>query len=121
MEPESTKAGRLALARQAARELLDALENDSVPVERSLMKAQRLARLLRDADAQEWLALELGGYPSDFTPVRLGTCQKYCWRHLPDGGWYLKSLPEVEAEVKAGSDVLTRFQPPTVSGLLQTT
>ena len=100
MEPESTKAGRLPLARQAVRELLDLLENEAVPVERPLMKAQRLARLMRDEDAQRWLALELGGYPSTFRPAQLGTCQEYCWRHLPDGGYYLKSLPEVEAEVK---------------------
>jgi hypothetical protein len=117
MEPESTKAGRLPLARQAVRELLDLLENEAVPVERPLMKAQRLARLMRDEDAQRWLALELGGYPSTFRPAQLGTCQEYCWRHLPDGGYYLKSLPEVEAEVKAGGDVLARFQPPAVGGI----
>lgn len=116
MEPESTQAGRLALARQAVRDLLDLLENEAVPVERPLMKAQRLARLMRDEDAQRWLGLELSGYPDEFSATQLGTCAKYCSRVYEDGEVYTWSLPKIEADAKAAGELLNRFQTPSIGG-----
>jgi hypothetical protein len=48
MEPKE----RLREARQVSEDLLVELESGSAPVAQSLMKAKRLARLLRDQDAQ---------------------------------------------------------------------
>jgi hypothetical protein len=41
------------------------------------MKTKRLARLLRDSDAQKWLDYEIMGYPAVFDPDELGSCKKY--------------------------------------------
>jgi hypothetical protein len=53
---------RRAHALTAAREFVDALESNTLPIEQCLMKAQRLARLLRNEHAQTWLDLETRGY-----------------------------------------------------------
>lgn len=47
------------------------MEMEDLAVERYLMLAKRLARLMRDADAQAWLDLEMRGYP-DGMPSLLG-------------------------------------------------
>jgi hypothetical protein len=48
-----------------------------VPISQSLMKCKRLARILRDSDAQKWLDYEIMGYPVVFDPDELGSCKKY--------------------------------------------
>jgi hypothetical protein len=58
-------------ARRVAISLLDDLEGGSASVEGVLMKAKRLARLMRDADAQTWLDLETRGYPADLNTSRV--------------------------------------------------
>jgi len=95
---------RIDEARKVARELLDSLETSQSPIETSLMKAKRLARLMRDTDAQAWLDLEARGYPENFHFAQIGTCQKYAiagGRITTDGKYYFISLPELEAKRKA--------------------
>ena len=88
----------------------------NAPIDTCLMKAQRLARMLRDGDAQLWLDYETRGYPRDFELSRLGTSQKYAWRWLPDTKSVLTtSLPEMEARVRAAEVVLNKMQAPTVT------
>jgi hypothetical protein len=48
-------------ARGLVKDLLDSLETRSEPISQCLLKAKRLARLLRDCDAQTWLDLEFKG------------------------------------------------------------
>jgi hypothetical protein len=48
---------------QLAHELVDDVELSRLPAEQTLLKALRLARLLEDEEAQEWLRYELRGYP----------------------------------------------------------
>ncbi|QQN61266.1 hypothetical protein JIR23_16455 [Bradyrhizobium diazoefficiens] len=92
---------RLDDARQIARTLLDDLETVTVRTEGVLMKAKRLARLMRDTDAQCWLELETSGYPKQsFNISTLGTCEKYARRSGrvdPEGKYYIASLPQLEA------------------------
>lgn len=57
---ESLFEAQLALAR----ELVDDVELSRRPVEQTLLKALRLARLLEDEKTQEWLRYELSGYPN---------------------------------------------------------
>lgn len=92
---------RLNDARQVARTLLDDLETVTVRTEGVLMKAKRLARLMRDSDAQLWLELETSGYPKEsFSIAALGTCEKYVRRSGrvdTEGKYYITSLPQLEA------------------------
>lgn len=91
---------RLDQARTVALQLLDEMETEEYPVERHLLKAKRLARLLRDTDAQTWLDLEIRGYPTDFRFDELGNCRRYAeagGRITANGKYYRISLPELEA------------------------
>ena len=68
------------------------------------MRAKRLARLLRDEDAQKWLTLEMNGYPEHFTTASLGSCRRYAvegGRLTVEGKYYAQSLPRIEAEMHA--------------------
>jgi len=73
----TTTQSRLAEARAVATELLQNMETEELPIERYLLQAKRLARLLRDSDAQLWLDLETRGYPDKFDISSLGDCLKY--------------------------------------------
>lgn len=102
-------------AGNAARELVTALENNEA-IDRCLMKAQRLARILRDTDAQLWLDYETRGYPEDFQLAKLGTSQKYAWRWIRATKTIMTtSLPEMEARVKATEAVLNKLQAPNIT------
>lgn len=59
--PQSTEEESLRLAR----EILDGIEQGAMQAERSLLKASRLARLIRDGHAEEWLDRERDGYAKD--------------------------------------------------------
>jgi len=111
---------RIDQARKVGETLLDSLENSSSPIDAILMKAKRLARLMRDPDAQLWLDLETKGYPSDFIFSNLGSCEQYVYsggRVISETSkFYPQSLPELEAN--AESDVallgsLRSIQPST--------
>ncbi len=98
----------MAEARELVKELLEDLEKRSLPVESNLMKAKRLARLLRDSDAQLWLDYEIKGYPKSFTFSSLGSCEKYLrssGRITEDDKYYLTSLPKLEASCQAGKNL----------------
>ncbi len=88
-------------AREVVRTLLNDLETVTVRTEGILMKAKRLARLMRDADAQTWLEYETSGYPSErFHLSQLQTCEKYVrqsGRMDKDEKYYVVSLPRLEA------------------------
>jgi len=104
---------KLDEARRVAISLLDDLESNSSVAEAVLMKAQRLARFMRDTDAQTWLGYEMQGYPKPFSSSSLGTCEKYMAgsrRRLSDGKYYVTSLPELEANSRAGEATLNSLQ-----------
>ena len=58
--PLTLAAHRLSLAR----DVLDDIELSRLGPEQLLLKASRLARLVDDNDARQWLAFELQGYPN---------------------------------------------------------
>lgn len=103
-------ASRSTEAKSVARSLLDDLEASSSGAASVLMKAKRLARLMRDGDAQTWLDLETMGYPSGFSFATLGTCRRYA----QSGGrlnpttnkYWTQSLPELEAHLEADEAIL---------------
>jgi hypothetical protein len=102
-------------ARQVARSLLNELESPGCPVDPALMRAKRLARLMRDADAQLWLDLETRGYPPSFDFAQLGTCRKYALAagrmNEQTSEYYSQSLPALEAITQTDEALLSSLQP----------
>ena len=95
---------RLSEARAVANDLLHKMETAELPIERHLLQAKRLARLLRDTDAQTWLDLEIAGYKEGFHVNALGNCLRYAQaagRVTREGKYYLTSLPRLEAACAA--------------------
>ncbi|WP_325918082.1 AbiTii domain-containing protein [Pseudomonas frederiksbergensis] len=117
----SDKNTRISEARSLAASLLDDLENSSSAVDRILMKAKRLARLMRDADAQLWLDYETKGYPKDFSFKTIGSCEKYAISsgryNLAAGNYYTQSLSEYEAIVEGARVSLSSFSPAAVGAV----
>jgi hypothetical protein len=109
-------SARIEEARKVALALLDDLEGGSAPVDAILMRAMRLARLMRDTDAQLWLGYEIRGYPPSETFVfsTLGSCEKYAvagGRINPETNtYYPKSLPEIEAIASSQEATLRSFE-----------
>lgn len=104
---------RIDEARIVAQELLASLENSQVSIEKILMKAKRLARLMRDADAQVWLDLETRGYPDNFNFTELGNCRQYATRGgrlTLDEKYYSVGLPNLEAKIKSDEAIIDGFR-----------
>ncbi|ALP62369.1 hypothetical protein [Paraburkholderia caribensis] len=100
----TTPSSALHEARATASKLLDLMETQVLPVEQYLMLAKRLARLVRDTDAQLWFDLEMRGYPDKFHAAQLGDCAGYAkgaGRLTDDGQYYFASLPKLEADLAA--------------------
>src|ERR1700728_2097706 len=108
-------SGRIDEARSVARALLDELEAGAQPIDAVLMKAKRLARLMRDADAQSWLDLEMRGYPTPFDFSELGTCGKYAVTagrlNNETLAYYPQSLPTLEATALTDEALLNSLRP----------
>lgn len=113
------KSSRIDEARRVASELLDSLETSSTPIDSIILRAKRLARLMRDTDAQGWLDLEMRGYPEGFNFFTLGTCRKYaasCGRlSEKESSYYTTSLPELEANVESEQALISAIKPVTSS------
>ena len=73
----NSTTSRLSETRTVASDLLQKIETSDLPIERHLLQAKRLARLLRDTDAQTWLDLEISGYKEGFNEQNLGNCRQY--------------------------------------------
>lgn len=108
---DASVRSRIDEARSAVRELLNEIESQDLPVERYLMKAKRLAHLLKDSDAQKWLDYELKGYPDKFSFSELGTCRRYAESggRVSDEKYWKLSLPSLEARCKADEATLSSF------------
>jgi hypothetical protein len=109
VDTKTLPSSRVTEAREVAQALLDELELGTSPIINSIMKGNRLARLLRDTDAATWLDLEARGYPLGFVFSVLGSCEKYAragGRILPDNNYYPPSLPQYEAAVRTSEKAL---------------
>ncbi|MEE4375806.1 hypothetical protein V2J67_25945 [Pseudomonas alliivorans] len=112
---------RINEARTVATALLDDLETSSVPVERILMRAKRLARLMRDTEAQLWLDYETKGYPKKFSFNILGSCKAYAVSsgrlNLDTKTYVLSGIPQLEAKVYGAQVSLDGFSPSAAGGV----
>lgn len=105
---------RIDEARKVSESLLDDLETSSSHIDAILMRAKRLARLMRDSDAQLWLDLETKGYPSEFIFTKLGSCKKYAVSggriDIETSKYYPQSLPEIEANAESDEAILNSLR-----------
>lgn len=112
---------RLEEARRVAASLLDDLEASTARIDVILMKAKRLARPMRDEDAQRWLDLEMRGYSSQFSFQTLGTCREYAVAggrlNLETGKYWTQSLPELEANANSEEAQLSALRSAPVARL----
>jgi hypothetical protein len=97
----------------AAAELLTKLESSSITSEQLLLGAKRVARLLRDQDAQLWLDRELRGYMKD-DPALSGKSLSYVRApgRCRGSRFVTASLPALESEVASRQTQLGRISPP---------
>lgn len=118
MEDKST---RIAEARSVAMSLLDDLETSSLSIDKILMRSKRLARLMRDTDAQLWLDYETKGYPLDFDFETLGSCKAYAISsgryNVVEGTYRTHSLSDLEAQVYGAQVTLDGFSPSAVGAV----
>jgi len=116
-----TSSRRIEEARRVSASLLDDLEGSKVRIDVILMKAKRLARLMRDEDAQRWLDLEMRGYPSAFAFQTLGTCREYAVAggrlNLETSKYWAQSLPELEANANSEEALLDALRAAPASRL----
>jgi len=75
---DDNKISPIDEARKLSGQILDDIEINTVPIYSILMKTKRLARLLRDSDANKWLDYEITGYPEKEIES-LESCAKYCY------------------------------------------
>jgi hypothetical protein len=105
---------RIDEARKVSEALLDDLENSFAKIDAILMRAKRLARLMRDSDAQVWLDLETKGYPDGFSFSELGSCIKYATSggriDLKKSKYYTPSLPSFEADAESDEALLNSLR-----------
>lgn len=103
-------SNRINEARRVSEALLDDLEGSVSKIDAILMRAKRLARLMRDSDAQKWLDLETRGYPPKFVFSELGSCIKYAIAggriDLKNSKYFPQSLPEIEANTESEEAIL---------------
>lgn len=91
-------------------EILGEIEYSRIPLEETLLKCSRLARLLDDQDAVEWLRQELGGFDKD---PKSGGLTSAAWKAALRSG--RKNAPEQPS--KNGNQKLPTVNPGTVAWL----
>lgn len=105
---------RIDEAKKISEALLDDLENSTSKLDAVLMRAKRLARLMRDSDAQTWLDLETKGYPENFIFSELGSCIKYASSggriDLKNSKYYPQSLLAIEANTESAEALLNSLK-----------
>ncbi|AVY93789.1 hypothetical protein DAI18_06835 [Microvirgula aerodenitrificans] len=111
----SEKSSRVAEARSVASALLDDLESSTSQIDAILMRAKRLARIMRDTDAQSWLDFETTGYPESFSFSELGSCRKYAAAsgrlNVATSKYYWHSLPMLEADATSEELLMSTLNP----------
>ena len=56
-------ATKRAQALEACDKVINGIEDETISVSSALLQCMKIARLVNDADGQEWLQYEYGGYP----------------------------------------------------------
>ncbi|WP_157358676.1 hypothetical protein [Amycolatopsis sp. ATCC 39116] len=102
-------------ALRLAEELLADVELSRVPVSKSVLKAMRLARLVRDYEAQEWLNFEISGVPSTDKGTEWMT-RAGRWSDRSEGKGYWLSLLALESHKESTELAISAMSNGNLSG-----
>jgi hypothetical protein len=78
MTNETTPLGRQELALQLSEEILTGIETETLTTSSAALRCLRLARLISDDNAIEWLQYEIKGYPSASGDIEAKAYQIAC-------------------------------------------
>jgi hypothetical protein len=106
---------RLGEAEELAKQLLDDIELDRTTVNRQVLKAMRLARLVEDEAAIEWLNFEISGCPSNDAGDRHMTRTRR-WTDQENNEGYWASTAALQAQIDATSAAVSAMRVESVSG-----
>ncbi|MGH3119112.1 MAG: hypothetical protein ACRDQ2_18745 [Gaiellales bacterium] len=98
-----------------AAELVDDIELSRLPVPALVMKVSRLARLVDDDYAQEWLSMEMRGL-SDTDVGRMIMSQTGRWLNHKERKGYWQGVVEIEAQIQTQTALLSSLRIPDLSG-----
>lgn len=110
-----TTNSRISEAKSLSEEILGDIELNRIELVKVLLKAKRLARLLNDTDAQEWINLELTGYPCNFLFSSLQTCEHYFIKSTRVTGdkYWPQSISDIVDKYESDSAILNNLQFPS--------
>lgn len=100
---------------QLVTELLEDIELERGSVRAIVLKASRLARLVGDEEAQEWLSMEMSGYSnSEVGRKYMSLTGRWLDKQADTGFW--QGLLEIESQVTVYESKLAVMRLPDVSG-----
>lgn len=100
---------------QLATELLEDIELERVPVRTIVLKSSRLARLVDDDEAKQWLEMEMSGY-SDSEMGRKYMRLTGRWIEETANSGFWQGVLEIESQIMVYEIKLTAMRLPDVSG-----
>ncbi len=107
---------RLAHALELTEELLADIELSRIPVGAIALKASRLARIVEDTEAQEWVALEIGGYNNTSTAAFDRSMEASGRWSRTDPKGLTQPVAELDANIAAAEAQLQASTLPSLSG-----
>jgi hypothetical protein len=96
-------------ALRVAEQLLSDIELAAITPRDAVLRAGRLARLLDDPEAIEWLGYEIRGYPTTLTPEAAQAARRSARDVLGDDGqtrFWTKAAGTLQAEMKSATEQL---------------
>ncbi|CAH7185786.1 AbiTii domain-containing protein [Vibrio chagasii] len=101
---------------ELVQDLLDDLELGRSSVEKIILKASRLARIVGAEEIKEWLRFELGGFYSDNTISLKYMTLTGRWTNRDENKGYWMPLAQIEARIEADKAKLSVMRTPDSSG-----
>jgi len=108
MASETTTAGRQELAMQLSEDILAGIETETLKTSSSALRCLRLARLISDDNAIEWLQYEIRGYPSASGDIEAKAYQIACAHGRNNQKQvFVEVADELEAKVQAAQSAMS--------------
>ncbi|AMF92408.1 hypothetical protein AL536_02705 [Vibrio fluvialis] len=101
---------------ELVQDLLDDLELGRSSVEKIILKASRLARIVGAEEVKEWLRFELGGFYSDNSISLKYMTLTGRWTNRDENKGYWMPLAQIEARIEADKAKLSVMRTPDSSG-----
>lgn len=101
---------------ELSRQLLDDIELGALESDKLLLKCARLARLVGNAEVQQWIQYELRGYNDTETLSRKYLSLTGRWISIEKNTAYWGSLATQEAVIQSGAARIEAMKLPSISG-----